>query len=152
MSAKHFVTVSIIAAAIAAAAGSALAAGPSGSPSRISVKTEVLQARNDRTLQPAGEATQPFAVITSDSLVTRGEVRAEAMQARARGEMIAAGQGPSFAVTTGTQLARADVRESARQANMNGELMRAGEGVGPVEQQARTHLSRAEIVAMRTHR
>ena len=77
MSAKHFVTVSIIAAAIAAAAGSALAAGPSGSPSRISVKTEVLQARNDRTLQPAGEATQPFAVITSDSLVTRGEVRAE---------------------------------------------------------------------------
>jgi len=66
--------------------------------------------------------------------------------------MIAAGQGPTYAVPGGTQLARADVRESVRQANMNGELMRAGEGIGPVEQQARTHLSRAEIVAMRTHR
>jgi len=152
MSAKHFVSVSIIAATLAAAAGGALAAGPGASSSRALVRAEVLQARNDRTLQPAGEATQPFTVMTATSTVSRGDVRAETLQARARHELAPAGQGPTFAVPAGTQLARADVRESVRQANMNGELMRAGEGVGPVEYQARAHMSRSEIVAMRTRR
>jgi hypothetical protein len=152
MSAKHSVSVSIIAAALAAAAGGALAAGTGASSSRALVRAEVLQARNDRTLQPAGEASQPFVVMTAASTVSRGDVRAATLQAGARHELTPAGQGPTFAVPRGTQLARADVRESVRQANMTGELIPAGEGTGPVERQARAHLSRAEIVAMRTHR
>jgi hypothetical protein len=152
MSKRHFVSVSIITAALAAAAGGAIAAGPDASPSRVAVKAEVLQARNDGQLRPAGEATQPFTFMTATSTMSRGDVRAETLQARRRGEMIAAGQGPSFPVTAGTQVVRAEVRESVRQANLYGELMRAGEGMGPVGHQARAHLSRAEIVAMRMHR
>jgi hypothetical protein len=152
MGAKHLFSISIVAVALAAATGGAHAAGTNASPSRATVRAEVLQARNDRALRPAGEATQPFTVMAAASTLTRAEVRAETMQARARHELTPAGQGPSFTVPSGSQFARADVRESVRQANMNGELMRAGEGVGPVEQQARSHLSRAEVVAMRTHR
>lgn len=152
MNTKHLVSLSIVTVALAAAASGALAAGSAGSPSRISVRTEVLQARIDRTLQPAGEATQPFTVTTAESTLTRRQVRDETMQARARHELIAAGQGPTFAVPTGTQMARADVRESVRQANLNGELIPAGQGMGPVERQARAHMSRGEIVAMRTRR
>jgi hypothetical protein len=49
-------------------------------------------------------------------------------------------------------MARADVRDSVRQANLNGELARAGEAMGPADRAVRAHLSRAEVVAMRTHR
>jgi hypothetical protein len=49
-------------------------------------------------------------------------------------------------------MARADVRDSVRQANLNGELARAGEAMGPGDRTVRAHMSRAEIVAMRTRR
>jgi hypothetical protein len=49
-------------------------------------------------------------------------------------------------------IARAEVRDSVRQANLNGELTRAGEAMSPADHAARAHLSRAEIVAMKTRR
>ena len=75
------------------------------------------------------------------------------MMARALGELVPAGQGGSaFVAPVGMPMARGEVRENVRQANLNGELARAGEAMGPADHAARAHLSRAEIVAMRTRR
>ena len=153
MSSLRVVSLSMLAATLAAAASVALAAGDPEAVSRASVRAAVLQARNDGTLMRAGEAMRDPVVSTSasESTLSRRQVRDETLMARATGQLVPAGQGgTSFVIPAGTQMARADVRESVRQANLNGELARAGEAMGPV--QARSHLSRAEIVAMRTHR
>jgi hypothetical protein len=90
---------------------------------------------------------------TSGSTLSRQNVRDETLVARALGELVAAGQGGSaFVVPVGMPMARADVRDSVRQANLNGELARAGEAMGSGDRVARAHMSRAEIVAMRTRR
>ena len=152
MSAKHFLSVSLLAAALAATASGALAAGETGSPSRADVKAAVLQARAHGELIPAGEAIQAFKVATSDSPLSRRQVRDDTLQARAHGELIPAGEGAILATPAGTQMARAWVRESTRQARLNGELIPAGEGFGPVEYQARVHTKRAETLAATTQR
>ena len=152
MSAKHFLSVSILAAALAATASGALAAGETGSPSRADVKAAVLQARANGELKPAGEAIEPFKVATSDTPSSRRQVRDDTLQARARGELIPAGEGAILAIPVGTQMARAEIRESTRQARLNGELIPAGEGMGPVEYQARVHTRRAEMFAAKTPR
>ncbi|MGZ5132192.1 MAG: hypothetical protein ACXWJ1_12810 [Caldimonas sp.] len=152
MIAKHFLSVSILAAALAATASGALAAGETGSPSRADVKAAVLQARAHGELIPAGEAPHPFTVATGVSTSSRRQVRDDTLQARADGELIPAGQGPSFATPVGTQMARAEVKESVRQARLNSELIPAGQGLGPVEYQARAHTRRAEMLAATTRR
>ncbi len=91
-------------------------------------------------------------MATSTSTLSRRQVRDDTLVARALGQLIPAGQGAGQVVPTTTQFARADVRDSVRQANLNGELARAGEAMGPAGYPARSHLSRAEIVAMRTRR
>ena len=151
MSAKYFLSVSIVA-ALAATASVALAAGETGSPSRAEVKAAVLQARASGELKPAGEASEPFTAATGDSTLSRRQVRADTLQARAHGELVPAGEGTIFAVQVGTQMARTDVRESTRQARLNGELIPAGEGMGPVEYQARVHTRRPEMLAATTPR
>ena len=149
MSAKHFVSLSIIAATFAAAA-SALCRRHRRLAEPQSSDKSCRRATTARCSRPAKRRSRSPSCGTST--LSRGDVRYETVQARARREMVPAGQGPSFAVPAGTQLARAEVRESVRQANMNGELMRAGEGVGPVERRPGAHFSRAEVVAMRTRR
>lgn len=147
MSAKRLLSVSILAATLAASGG-ALAAGDT--MSRADMKASVLQARADGELQPAGEAAHRFTMATGTSTMSRRQVRDDTLVARALGQLIPAGQGAGQVVPTTSQFARADVRDGVRQANLNGELARAGEAGGAV--QARAHLSRAEIVAMRTRR
>ena len=154
MSALRVVSLSIIAATLAAAASVALAASESEPVSRAEVKRQVLQARNDRELARPGEAMQSFPLaMTSGSTLSRQRVRDDTLVARALGELVPAGQGgPAFHVPVGMPTARADVRDSVRQANLNGELARAGEAMGPGDRTMRAHMSRAEIVAMRTRR
>ena len=154
MSALRFVSLSIFAATLAAAASVALAANDSESVSRAEVKRQVLQARNDRELARPGEAMQSFPLATtSASTLSRQSVRDDTMMARALGELVPAGQGGSaFVAPVGMTMARSAVREDVRQANLNGELARAGEAMGPADHAARAHLSRSEIVAMRTRR
>ena len=154
MSALRFLSLSIIAATVAAAASVALAASESQPVSRAEVKRQVLQARNDRELARPGEALQSFPLAaTSDSTLSRQRVREETLVARSLGQLVPAGQGGSaFVVPVGMPMARAEVRDSVRQANLNGQLARAGEAMGPADHAPRAHMSRAEIVAMRTHR
>ena len=152
MSAKRFLSVSLIAAALVASAGGAVAAGEGDTMTRADMKALVLQARANGELQPAGEAANRFTVATSTSTLSRRQVRDDTLVARALGQLIPAGQGVGQVVPTTSQFARADVRDGVRQANLNGELARAGEALSPVGYPARAHLSRAEIVAMKTRR
>jgi len=154
MSALRLVSLSIVAATFAAAASVALAS-ESEATQRAEVRRQVLQARADHQFIRAGEAMQefPLAPTTSDSMLTRQRVREDTLLARSLGQLVPAGQGGSaFVPPTGTPMARAEVRDSVRQANLDGQLARAGEAMGPVDGVARAHMSRAEIVAMRTHR
>ena len=150
MTPKHLFSLSIIVAALAATAGGALAAGDN--PSRADVKAQVLQARANGELKPAGEAAEPFTTATGASTLSRRQVKDETLQARADGDLVPAGEGTIFVATSGTPMARAEVRESVRQARLNGELIPAGEGIGPVEYQARAHTRRAEMLAAKTQR
>ena len=154
MSALRVVSLSIIAATLAAAASVALAANESEPVSRAEVKRQVLQARNDRELARPGEAMQSFPLaMTSGSTLSRQRVRDDTLVARALGELVPAGQGgPAFHAPVGMPMARADVRDGVRQANLNGELARAGEATVPRDHAVRAHMSRTEIVAMRTRR
>ena len=141
---------SILATALAATAGSALAADPSGSPSRAEVDASVLQARAHGQLRPAGEAVEPFMSATGGSTLSYRQVREETLLARAHGELVPAGEGSPAVATGGTQMARADVKEATRLARMNGELVPAGEGIGPVE--IRMAARRPDWVAALTRR
>ena len=59
---------------------------------------------------------------------TRAELKAEVLQARARGELLAAGEEESGATTpVRSTLARATVKAEVLQARANGELIPAGE-------------------------
>jgi hypothetical protein len=91
-------------------------------------------------------------VAASDSALPRQRVRDDTLAARALGQLVPAGQGGSaFIAPIGMPMARADVRDNVRQANLNGELARAGEAMS-VDGTRRAHMSRGEIVAMRTGR
>ena len=155
MSALRFVSLSILAATLAAAASVALAGNESESVQRAEVRRQVLQARADGELIRAGEAMQafPLASTAGASTVSRQHVREETLVARSLGQLVPAGQaGTAFVAPVGMPMARADVREGVRQANLNGELARAGEAAGPADRAMRAHMSRGEIVAMRTRR
>jgi hypothetical protein len=154
MSPLRFLTLSTVAATLAAAASIALAATGSEPVSRAEVKRQVLQARNDHELARAGEAMQSFPLATtSESTLSRQRVRDDTLVARSLGELVPAGQdGSAFVAPVGMPMARADVRDGVRQANLNGELARAGEAMSPVDHAVRAHMSRTEIVAMRTRR
>ena len=155
MSALRVLFLSILAATLAAATSVALADNESQAMvQRADVKAQVLQARANGELLRPGEAMQSFSLgSTTGSTLSRRRVRDDTLVARALGQLVPAGQGGSaFVIPVGMPMARADVRESVRQANLNGELARAGEAMGPVESATRAHMSRAEIVAMRTRR
>ena len=154
MNALRFVSLSILAASLAAAATVALAGDESEAVLRVSVRAQVLQARADGQLARPGEAMQWFPLAaTGESTLTRQRVREDTLVARSLGELVPPGEGGSpFIAPVGMPLARAEVRDSVRQANMNGELARAGEGMGPADRAMRSHMSRAEIVAMKTRR
>ena len=133
MSTKRTFSLSILAAALVVSASGALAADPSGSPTRAEVKASVLEARAHGQLMPAGEASQPFPTAATTSTLTSLQVRFETLLALAHGELVPAGEGSPQIEQGGTQMARADVKEATRMARMNHELVPAGEGIGPVE-------------------
>jgi hypothetical protein len=142
MNAKHFLSLSIIAAALAA--GSAVEAQ---TVTRGDTNTGVLQARARGELIPAGEAISPFAAPSRRAERTRQEVRNEVLSARASGALVPAGEGLAMEPVTPSILARAEVRESVREARLRGELIPAGEGMGPTEWQARAHVARGAFAA-----
>jgi hypothetical protein len=76
-------------------------------------------------------AAAPFASAEGDS-PTRADTKAAVLQARARGELIPAGQAVEpFAVhgTTADTRSRADLRAEVLQARAEGELVPAGQGM-----------------------
>ena len=154
MRALRVVSLSILAATLAAAASVALAADESDAVLRVSVRAQVLQARADGQLARPGEALQAFPMAsTSGSTLSRQSVRDDTLVARSLGQLVPAGQGGSaFVAPVGMPMARADVKEGVRQANLNGELARAGEAMSTADRAPRAHMSRAEIVAMKTRR
>ena len=154
MSALRLLSLSILAASLATAAGDALAAGDLQPVQRADVKAQVMDARARGELARPGEAMQSFPLApTNGSTLSRQRVREETLVARALGQLVPPGEGGSpFVMPVGTAMARADVRDSVRQANLNGELARAGEAMGPMDHAVRAHMSRAEIVAMKTRR
>ena len=153
MSATRSLSVTLLVAVMAASASGAAAAREGDDAlTRADMKALVLHARANGELQPAGEAAHRFAPATTASMLSRRQVRDDTLIARALGQLTPAGQGAGQVVPMTSQFARADVRDSVRQANLNGELARAGEAMSPVEYQARAHLSRAEIVAMKMRR
>lgn len=152
MSAKRYLSVTVLAAALAAASGAA-AAHDATPATRADMKAQVLQARARGELQPAGEAAHRFdAGWATASTLTRRQVRDDVLVARALGQLVPAGQGVGQTIPAGSQLARADVRDGVRMANLNGELARAGEAPSATGGATRAHLNRAEVVAMRTRR
>ena len=82
MSALRVVSLSIIAATVAAAASVALAS-ETAPVSRAEVRRQVLQARADRELARPGEAMQSLPIVaTSGSTLSRRVVRDETLVAR----------------------------------------------------------------------
>jgi hypothetical protein len=73
-------------------------------------------------------AATPFAAAQE---MTRADVKAAVLQARARHELVPAGQGmaPDFAATTAMQRSRQDVRAEVLQARADGDLVPAGQGM-----------------------
>lgn len=83
----------------AAAAVSEPVAAQSAEPAtpgltRAEVNAQVLQARANGELQPAGEGFLQFARSTGAPPPTRAAIRDEVLQARAQGDLIPAGEGP----------------------------------------------------------
>ena len=146
MNPKHTLLLSLIAAALAATASSALAAEPAG-PSRAEVKAAVLEARAHGQLRPAGEATQPFATTGGTPTASYRQVREETLMARAHGQLVPAGEGSPYVAEGGAQMARADVKEATRQARIQQELIPPGEGMGPTEKVARAPARRIDLLA-----
>ena len=146
MSPKQTLCLSVIAVALAAVAGNALAAGPAGL-SRAEVKASVLEARANGQLRPAGEAVEPFALRGGTPIASYRQVRDETLMARAQGRLVPAGEGSPYVAESGTQMARADVKEATRQARLHNELIPAGEGMGPVETVARGPARKFDLLA-----
>ena len=136
MSALRFVSLSIIAATLAAAASVAAGRKRSRTVSRAEVKAASPPgARRRRAARRAGEAMQSFAARGDQRLdrCRASDVRDETRRWRApSASWFRPGKaGRRFVAPVGMPMARADVRDSVRQANLNGELARAGEGDGP---------------------
>jgi len=127
MNAKQMFVASVMVASIGAAW--APTAHADSGLTRADVKAQVLQARAQGLLRPAGEAVEPFWVAASGQTRTRQDVRAEVLQARASGELIPAGEAIApFEKPTPSILTRAAVKEEYRMARMRGELIPDGEG------------------------
>lgn len=146
MNAKQMFVASVMVASIGAAW--APAAHADSGLTRADVKAQVLQARAQGLLRPAGEAVEPFSATTSGPTRSRQEVRAEVLQARASGELIPAGEAIApFETSTPSILARATVKEEYRMARMRGELIPDGEGFARPSRPATARTG--ETVAMR---
>lgn len=127
MNAKQMFVASVMVASIVAAW--APAAHADTGLTRSDVQAQVLQARAQGQLRPAGEAVEPFSAIASGQSRSRQEVRAEVLQARASGELVPAGEAVApFETPMPSILARAAVKEEYRMARMRGELIPDGEG------------------------
>jgi hypothetical protein len=119
MNARHLFVTSVISASLAAAAASTAWAGEA--------TTFVRSAPVVSASLRAGEGFQSYLDSTGRPGRSRAEVRAEVMQARVDGQLLAAGDATrheSFGTST---LARADVRQATLEARLHGELMPAGE-------------------------
>ncbi|NUZ05957.1 DUF4148 domain-containing protein [Piscinibacter koreensis] len=68
------------------------AAAPEG-PTRDQVNAEVIAARADGTLQPAGDFDWPVVTAPAGISRSRDAVKQEVLEARANGSLIAAGEG-----------------------------------------------------------
>ncbi|MEQ1682277.1 MAG: hypothetical protein ABL916_01410 [Burkholderiaceae bacterium] len=146
---KHWATLG----AIALAASSSFAAD-APARTRADVNAQTLAARADGTLVPAGEGvdtrgpaidTRGPAIdtrgpaIDSRSALSRADVAADVIAARASGRLLAAGEAADpatrFDTATTPILARAAVKADVIAARASGDLVPAGEGLIPEAQQ-----------------
>lgn len=66
---------------------------PPEGPTREQVKAEVIAARAEGSLQPAGDTDQPLVAVAGEPERTRAAVKQEVIEARASGSLIPAGEG-----------------------------------------------------------
>jgi len=101
MFAKHVLVTAALATLAAAAMTTGAFAADNSAPSydnfvstksRAEVKQQVLDARADGTLRPAGEVGEQVSTPVVGSPKTRAQLSAEVLQARANGSLVAAGQ------------------------------------------------------------
>ena len=78
---------------------------------------------------------------------TRAELKAEVLQARARGELLAAGEEEFVATPVRSTLARATVKAEVLQARTNGELIPAGEQLAAAHPVRRSQHAAADTLA-----
>jgi hypothetical protein len=83
----------------------------------------------------------------ADGGLTRGEVKAQVLQARAAGQLRPAGEAvePYSALSSGPARSREQVRAEVLQARASGELVPAGEAVAPFETPTPSILARATV-------
>ena len=83
---------------------------------------------------------------------TRADMHAAVVQARARGELVPAGEAvqPFASMATGSARSRADVRNEVLQARAEGELIPAGQGMTFDAPTAPSLLARAEVQGVRS--
>jgi hypothetical protein len=123
-----------VAIAIAAASGLTLAESSQAPLTRAEVKAETRALQSAHKLAPAGRdgINNPLARTPRASTKTQAERKAEVAEARANGELQAAGdardvQADRAARAAATTTVRAERRAETRAAEMAGRLTRAGE-------------------------
>jgi hypothetical protein len=126
----------VLSLSVLALAASAALAGE-GPLTRAEVRAEVVAARADGTLMPAGEGAEPGYVTSTAPSVARAQVKSEAHQvytdkARSIPEFESAGnntQAIAFArqAAAPSTITRSEAREATLAARWHGELMPAGE-------------------------
>jgi hypothetical protein len=104
------------------------------------VAASVLAALSGLALADGATATN----ISFNSALSRAQVQSDVLQARAAGQLVPAGQGPSFVVPARSTARRADVQAEVLQARASGELTPAGEGPN-VEAPFVSTLARADV-------
>jgi hypothetical protein len=121
------------------------------------VRAEVLQARAAGQLLKAGEQYDGFAAPAQGSGLTRAQVREQYQQAKATGEIMAAGDADPIGnreLAAPSTLARSDVKAEVLAARASGELLPAGDAY-PEGHAARatTAFARASsrVVVAQTH-
>lgn len=130
MNAKKLIATAVL----AALSGVALADGATNARedsvsvrTRAQVRSEVLQARANGQLAPAGEILSAPVPLQSSSR-SRKDLQAEVFQARASGRLVVAGEGVPLEETPLTStLSRENVKSDVLQARAAGELTPAGD-------------------------
>jgi len=106
-----------------------------------------MQAKSVFRLSIVAVAFAATAAVAQDQAPTRADMKAAVVAARARGELVPAGEAvqPFARATTTSARSRTDVRDEVLQARAQGELVPAGQGMRVETTWVPSMLARAEV-------